>query len=34
MLIDEPVAHIDDLNALSFLDHLRDAVVAGSKQVF
>lgn len=34
ILIDDPVAHIDDLNALSFLDYLRDVVVAGRKQVF
>ncbi len=24
MLIDDPIAHIDDLNALSFLDFLAD----------
>lgn len=34
ILIDDPVAHIDDLNALSFLDYLRDVVVAQRKQVF
>lgn len=34
ILIDDPVAHIDDLNALSFLDYLRDLVVGGRKQVF
>lgn len=34
ILIDDPVAHIDDLNALSFLDYLRDVVVGGRKQVF
>ena len=34
MLIDDPVAHIDDLNALSFLDYLRDLAVSGRKQIF
>lgn len=34
ILIDDPVAHIDDLNALSFLDYLRDVVVGSRKQVF
>ena len=34
ILIDDPVAHIDDLNALSFLDYLRDVVLGSRKQVF
>lgn len=34
ILIDDPVAHIDDLNALSFLDFLRDLVMRSRKQVF
>ena len=34
ILIDDPVAHIDDLNALSFLDYLRDVAVGSRKQVF
>jgi len=34
MLIDDPVAHIDDLNALSFLDYLRDLAVGERKQIF
>ena len=34
MLIDDPVAHIDDLNALSFLDYLRDVAVGERKQIF
>lgn len=34
LLIDDPVAHVDDLNALSFLDYLRDLAVASKKQVF
>jgi recombinational DNA repair ATPase RecF len=34
ILIDDPIAHVDDLNCLSFLDYLREVVVAGGKQVF
>ena len=34
ILIDDPVAHIDDLNALSFLDYLRDVAVTQRRQVF
>jgi len=34
MLIDDPIAHIDDLNALSFLDYLRDLAVHSRKQIF
>lgn len=34
LLIDDPIAHIDDLNALSFLDYLRDLVVSTRKQIF
>jgi exonuclease SbcC len=34
MLIDDPVAHVDDLNALSFLDYLRDLAVSERKQIF
>lgn len=34
VLIDDPVAHVDDLNALSFLDYLRDLAVTSKKQVF
>lgn len=34
ILIDDPVAHIDDLNALSFLDYLRDVSVTQRRQVF
>ena len=34
ILIDDPVAHVDDLNALSFLDYLRDLAVNSKKQVF
>jgi chromosome segregation protein len=34
VLIDDPVAHIDDLNALSFLDYLRDMAIGSRKQIF
>lgn len=34
MLIDDPIAHVDDLNALSFLDYLREVVLRGSRQIF
>lgn len=34
ILIDEPVANIDDLNVLSLLDFLREMVIANNKQIF
>ena len=34
LLIDDPIAHIDDLNALSFLDYLRDLAVNSGRQIF
>lgn len=34
ILIDDPVAHVDDLNTLSFLDYLREIVLRSRKQVF
>lgn len=34
LLLDDPIAHIDDLNILSFLDHLREIAVSGSRQIF
>jgi exonuclease SbcC len=34
VLIDDPVAHIDDLNALSFLDYLRDVAIRNHRQIF
>lgn len=34
LLIDDPIAHIDDLNALSFLDYLRDLTVNSGRQIF
>lgn len=33
ILVDDPVAHIDDLNCLSFLDYLRETVLAAPRQV-
>ncbi|MCC6910195.1 MAG: AAA family ATPase [Phycisphaerales bacterium] len=33
VLIDDPIAHVDDLNALSFLDYLRELALAGSRQI-
>ena len=34
MLIDDPIAHVDDLNALSFLDYLREIAIDGKRQIF
>ncbi|HLN64058.1 MAG TPA: AAA family ATPase [Symbiobacteriaceae bacterium] len=34
VLIDDPIAHVDDLNALSFLDYLRELVLTGERQIF
>lgn len=34
LLLDDPIAHIDDLNILSFLDHLREIAVSGTRQIF
>lgn len=34
LLIDDPVAHVDDLNTLSFLDYLREIVVKNKRQLF
>lgn len=34
ILFDDPVALVDDLNVLSFLDYLRDIVLAGDRQIF
>lgn len=34
LLIDDPVAHIDDLNTLSFLDFLREIVIHRKRQLF
>ena len=34
LLLDDPVAHVDDINTLSFLDHLRDIALSGERQIF
>ena len=34
MLLDDPISHIDDLNALSFLDYLRNIVLNADRQLF
>jgi DNA repair protein SbcC/Rad50 len=34
ILIDDPIAHVDDLNSLSFLDYLRDVALMGQRQIF
>jgi exonuclease SbcC len=34
ILIDDPIAHVDDLNSLSFLDYLRDVALTGRRQIF
>jgi recombinational DNA repair ATPase RecF len=34
MLIDDPIAHVDDLNSLSFLDYLREISIRGQRQIF
>jgi len=33
-LIDDPIAHIDDLNSLSFLDYLRDVALTNRRQIY
>lgn len=34
ILLDDPISHIDDLNALSFLDYLRNLVLESDRQLF
>lgn len=34
ILIDDPIAHVDDLNALFFLDYLREIALTGKRQIF
>jgi exonuclease SbcC len=34
LIFDDPVAHVDDLNILSFFDTLRDLLLLGSQQIF
>jgi len=33
-LIDDPIAHVDDLNSLSFLDYLRELVLMHDRQIY
>ena len=34
VLIDDPIAHVDDMNSLSFLDYLREIALKGQRQIF
>lgn len=34
ILIDDPIAHVDDMNSLSFLDYLREIALQGKRQIF
>lgn len=34
ILLDDPISHVDDLNALSFLDYLRNLVLRSDRQIF
>lgn len=34
ILLDDPISQIDDLNALSFLDYLRNLIIKSDRQVF
>ncbi|MFX0198389.1 MAG: hypothetical protein ACFFCW_19900 [Candidatus Hodarchaeota archaeon] len=34
MIFDDPVAHVDDLNILSFLDYLKEVAIVGQRQLF
>jgi DNA repair exonuclease SbcCD ATPase subunit len=34
VLIDDPIAHVDDLNSLSFLDYLREIALTDGRQIF
>ncbi|MFA5794967.1 MAG: AAA family ATPase [Candidatus Brocadiia bacterium] len=34
IIFDDPVAHVDDMNVLSFLDYLRDIAIYENKQIF
>ena len=34
VLIDDPIAHVDDLNCLSFLDFLRELTITSERQLF
>ena len=34
MVIDDPVAHVDDMNFLSLLDYLREVVIGSNRQIY
>ncbi|KAF5428069.1 MAG: Recombinational DNA repair ATPase RecF [Candidatus Methanomarinus sp.] len=34
ILIDDPIAHVDDLNSLSFLDYLRELILKRDRQIY
>lgn len=34
IIFDDPVAHVDDINTLSFIDHLREIALEGERQIF
>lgn len=34
LIFDDPIAHIDDINILSFLDYLRDLALTEKRQIF
>jgi len=34
IIFDDPVAHVDDINTLSFIDHLRELALEGERQIF
>lgn len=34
LIFDDPVSHVDDINTLSFLDHLRDISLTRMRQIF
>jgi len=34
ILIDDPIAHVDDLNCLAFLDYLREIALSRRRQIF
>jgi DNA repair exonuclease SbcCD ATPase subunit len=34
ILFDDPVTHVDDINMLSLLDHLREIALSGQRQIF
>ena len=34
ILIDDPIAHVDDMNSLSFLDYLREVALQEQRQIF